>query len=438
MRLIEGTRALAGTVLLAVSSPAAVSAGPAPLLRDFMGINGHTIQFRPELYSKICRLARDYHGFDWDVGDDTAYKLDFPFARNRVNWNDVYGSWKKHGFETDVCVMFKSTKPETWVDLPRDAGRYGEEFARFFGPTRGNGFVSSVEIGNEPGNYDDETYRALLENMARGLRAGDPAITILPCNLTTGESGEYAKSVKCIEGLEKLYDALNIHVYAFEEAWPVWRRVRPEEPSIKFLKEVRDLQAWRDANAPGKPVWITEFGWDACTKRPPPGGDMAKFEDVSDEDQARYLVRAFLVFARMGIERAYIFFFNDADEPSLFACSGVTRNYEPKPGFHSVAFLYRELGAYRFSRVVEESIGGAYVYEFRSGEDPNDLVWAAWAPSAAEAAAMTIPRPAGAKIVRAERLPLSEAPAENVQVRKSGETLQLKLDGTPVLIHLKN
>ncbi len=434
------TKGLALAAACAAALPGCATAGsadalPRPILRDFMGICGHTIQFRPELYSKICRLARDYHGFDWDVGEQTDYKLDFPFARNRVNWKEVYGSWKRGGFETNVSVMFKSTKPDSWVDLPRDARRYGEKFARFFGPTHGNGLVSAVEVGNEPGNYNDEAYRRLFENVARGLRKGDPAITILPCNMSTDQSDDYKKNLGCIQGLEDLYDALNIHVYAFAEVWPVWRRVHPEDPSITFLREVRDLLAWRDEHAPGKPVWITEFGWDACTKEPPADGEWAKFKDVSDEDQARYLVRAFMIFARMGVDRAYIFFFNDSDEGTLFACSGITRNYEPKPSFHALAYLYRTLGDYRFVRAVKEDFEDAYVYEFQRGDDPRDLVWVAWAPTAKRDKTMRIPRPDG-KVVRAERIPLDDGPASPVRASKSGDSLKLKLGGMPVLLWL--
>jgi hypothetical protein len=34
---------------------------PRPLMRDFIGINGHTVQFKPALYQPVCRLVRDYH-----------------------------------------------------------------------------------------------------------------------------------------------------------------------------------------------------------------------------------------------------------------------------------------------------------------------------------------------------------------------------------------
>jgi hypothetical protein len=79
-----------------------------------------------------------------------------------------------------------------------------------------------------------------------------------------------------------------------------------------------------------KEVWVTEFGWDASTKTPAKTGDFAKWDgNVSDEKQAQYLVRAFLVFAAMDVNRAYLYFFNDADEPSFHASSGITRNFQP-------------------------------------------------------------------------------------------------------------
>ncbi len=52
----------------------------------------HTIQFKTELYKEVCQVVRDYHPMDWTLVCDTDYKLDFPFARNRVSGEQVYGS----------------------------------------------------------------------------------------------------------------------------------------------------------------------------------------------------------------------------------------------------------------------------------------------------------------------------------------------------------
>jgi len=76
---------------LATPLNAAESVATKPAFRDFMGICGHTVQFKPELYCKVCRLVRDYHPVHWDLGDDTGYTTTFPFARNKVNWEHVYG-----------------------------------------------------------------------------------------------------------------------------------------------------------------------------------------------------------------------------------------------------------------------------------------------------------------------------------------------------------
>ena len=113
-------RALALALLLI---PAVLPEDPPahPLMGEFMGINGHTIQFKPELYSKVCRKARDYHPIEWDLGKDSDFKTTFPEARNRVNWNDVYGSWKKEGFETDLCVMLNGIPARIEASMATEA-----------------------------------------------------------------------------------------------------------------------------------------------------------------------------------------------------------------------------------------------------------------------------------------------------------------------------
>jgi len=409
-----------------------------PAMGDFMGVNGHTIQFKPELYSKVCRKARDYHPIEWDLGKDSDFALRFPEARNRVNWDTVYGSWKKHGFESDVSVMFHGFPPETWKDLVKDPYAYGLAFARMFGPSSEKKLVASVEIGNEPGNYPDEKYRTLFENMAKGLREGDPKLKILTCNITTGKSGGYEKSVTCVQGLEPLYDVLNIHTYAMVNGWPEWKRSFPEDPAIPFLKGIEDLIAWRNQNAKGKEIWVTEFGWDASTKPNPTTGDAAKWKgNVTDAQQARYIVRSFLVFSTMDVARAYLYFFNDSDEPSFHAASGITRNFQPKPSFHAMAHLYRSLNEYRFSRVVTKKAGELYAFEYVHAAQPKKKVLVAWSPTGSERAA-TVELPLGrAKLVRAERMPLTAGDVPAVEVPVKGGSASVALEESPLFLWLE-
>ncbi|MCW8133823.1 MAG: hypothetical protein KIS92_25980, partial [Planctomycetota bacterium] len=330
MRTTLLTVAAVVSASLAAGEAVPVSKQPKPALKDFLGLCTHTIQFKPKLYQPICRLARDYHSFEWDTGKDTDFKLNFPEARNRVNWNSVYGSWQEAGFETVCSIMFNNTKQDAWKDFEKDPYNYGKAFAKFFGPSSEKKLVAAVEIGNEPGHYDDEHYRKLFENMAKGFREGDPKITILTCNAKAEKSGAYHKNIDCVKGLNHLYDAINTHVYAQAEGWPTWRRSYPEDPKIRYLKELDELAAWRDQNAPDKPIWITEFGWDCSTQKPDPNTEFKKWVGVTDTQQAQYLVRSTMVFMGMPIGRAYIYWFNDEDKASVHAAAGLTRHWKPK------------------------------------------------------------------------------------------------------------
>lgn len=412
---------------------------PKPLFRDFMGLNVHTVLFKPDLYKPVCRLVRDYHGFDWDIGNETNYAPRFPLSRNMVNWEELYGGWKKAGYGIDVSLMFTQTPADKWKDLPRDAFAYGVSFARFFGPSGTQNLVESIEIGNEPGHYSDAVYHSLFENMARGLRQGDPKLKVVTCATVTGPSEKYAKSLSCVKGLESLYDVINLHTYAFAEQYPTWRRSYPEDPTIKYLTPIKETIAWRNANAPGKEIWVTEFGWDATTKPAPPTGDFSKWQSSTETQQAQYLVRSFLVFSAMDVDRAYIYFFNDKDEPQLHGSSGLTRDYKPKPAFYAVSYLYHTLGDYRFERVVKEEPGRLAVYEYRNGANRKERIWAVWSPTGSNKQSEVSLPSSGGTVYRAERMPLKEgaADAAHWDARQDG-TVRLTAAESPTFLWIRD
>jgi len=425
-----------------VSSPAQAQKGrdvpkTRPLLRDFIGLNTHTVQFRPELYKPVTRLLRDYHNLDWDTGNDTSSALKFPMSQNGVNWEELYGSWKTAGYKNNVCVQFGAIKPETWKNLPRDAYAYGLSFARFMGPS-GKNLAESAEIGNEPGDYPDAVYRTLFENMAKGMREGDPKLKVVTCATFAKPSGAYHKSLSVVKGLESLYDVINLHSYAQAEPYPTWRRSFPEDPKLDFLKDIRDVIYWRNANAPGKEVWLTEFGWDSTTKPNAKEGTFKDWVGVTDTQQAQYIVRSFLTFTAMDIDRAYLYWFNDADKPSVHAASGITRNYQPKPSFHAMAHLYRTLGCYRFKRAVVQKNGELYVYEYQKGSDPKGIVWAVWSPTGAGRKMMTALPPLPGKIAKAERMPFTAGTPSPLRWQAGkNNSVRLEVTESPAFLWLR-
>lgn len=354
---------VAALVLLAAKAP----------IRDFVGVNGHTVLFRPELYRPVARLVRDYHPMDWDLGSDTSSAPPFPKAANGVDWEQVYGSWKKAGFRTTVSVMFETFKPSAWKDRKRDAFAYGKAFAAAFGPS-GRNLVECVEIGNEPKDYSEAEYREVFEAMAKGIRAGDPKMKIGTCAIAIGTSDPYSKDVASLKGLEDLIDVYSIHVYAFAEMWPTYRRTGPEDPSSTYLQRVQEMADYRKKHDPQAELWITEFGWDGTDKKP--SGDHAKFQPNTPAEQARYLVRSILLLASMDVQRAYVYFFNDDDEASLHAASGLTTKFEPKPAYHALAQLQELLGAYRYERTISRD---PWILEFQHASDPDERIRAGWA-----------------------------------------------------------
>lgn len=408
-----------------------------PLLRDFIGVNGHTIQFKPELYKEVCSVVRDYHPLDWDTGPDSDYKLDFPFARNRVSWEQVYGSWRQQGFYTDVCVMFETLPAEKWKSLADDSLHYGRQFATSFGPSSKLALVDAVEIGNEPGKFTDEQYRTVFENMAKGFRQGDNKLKVATCNVNVGPSGDYHKSVECIRGLEDSYDILNIHTYALLEGWPTWKRSFPEDPVLpSFTQDVDRLIAWRNEYAPGKEVWLTEFGWDCSTGEPPATGDFSKWLDNTDTEQAQWLVRALLLFAKRDIQRAFIYFFNDDDTPQFHGASGLTRKFVPKPSFYAVSHLYKKLGNYRFSKVIRESTDSGFIYEFANESNPDVIVYVAWSPTGSQREFNAEIELEGRKVTSIERMPLTDDSAEQVAKTINGNKLNVQMGESPLYISL--
>ena len=406
---------------------AAVMAGEAPLFRDFVGLCGHTVAFKPALYQPVCGWVRDYHPAGWDLEKDTSVLPDWPFAKNRVSWEQVYRSWRKEGLKISVCLNIDELGP-VWKDPVKDAEAYGKGFAENFGPGGKWPFVEVVEIGNEPGLYEDAAFKTMFEALAKGIRAGDPKLKIATCNVEVGKSDRYWKGTDLFEHMGASYDVLRIHRYAIQDQWPTWRRTYPENPAVPYLSRIQELLDWRDGNAAGKPVWVSEFGWDASSQSPPKEGDDAKFIDSTDEEQAMYLVRSFFLFAGMGVEKAFVYFYNDEDKYSFHAASGLTRNFQPKPAYHAVAWMLRHLRDYRFSRMIRSSLTEGHVYEFTPEEAGKPIILAAW--RATGEGEVLLPHDTGV-IEKAERMPLA-AGVDPIVLEKAQRNIMV--GGRPVLL----
>ena len=137
------------------------------------------------------------------------------------------------------------------------------------------------------------------------------------------------------------------------------------------------------------------------------------------------------MLAALGVDRAYLYFFNDDDTPHLHGSSGLTRNFVPKPSFHAVAHLQQTLGNFRYSKTIREGADGS-VYEFTN--DAKERIWVVWKP-AAPSAKLMLPLD-GARIAKAVRTPLIAGDAERVEVAVFDGRAEIEAGETPLFLWL--
>ena len=117
---------------------------------------------------------------------------------------------------------------------------------------------------------------------------------------------------------------------------------------------------------------------------------------------------------------------DDACRPG--SSSGITRKFEPKFSYWAMKHLYGTLGEYRFSKAIRKA-AGVYVYEYVRGDNDKDRIWVIWSPTGSGREEITTIKFPG-EVVKAERMPLADGPAEQVDVNN------LKVTESPVYVWL--
>jgi hypothetical protein len=232
-------------------------------------------------------------------------------------------------------------------------GRYCGEVIKRYKPFG----VRNYEIWNEPNastfwkpQPNPEDYAGLLEAVYRSCKDADPGATLLGCS-TSGTDLNFIGRVLDAGG-GRFMDALSFHPYC-----------QPLAPEKKLLTDISKLKGL----APGKPLWITEFGYPAYTGA----------AGVDAETQANYLVRAFLL-ARTSpaVERTFWYDFqNDGEDhdEAEFNFGLVRMDGTPKLAFRACQTMTSLVG--NLPPAEFRIIGNTYILRFEEGKDRLIAVW---------------------------------------------------------------
>ena len=291
------------------------------------------------------------------------------------------------------CVRYAADtgQPDYWC-APTNMDAYASWAARVVERYDGDGYrdapgsprVAAWEIWNEPdmdGTWlpkaDPGAYALMLRKAYDAIKAADPTAIVLNGGVYVFDGvgqGAFMDRVVELAGWDS-FDALSIHPWLIDHA--------PDDPSLINPRERFDVtipgrinlaKGWVAARGGGKPIWITEVGWSTC------GGSCPAEFAKSEEQQADYMVRTFVLAAAAGVEHVSYFQFEDkfggAQQPWGPAAI-LYDTLNPKPAYLAYGAMVAQLQFARYQGTGPLHRPGVLAnYRFSLGERGSvDVLW---------------------------------------------------------------
>ena len=395
----------------------------------------------PEKFIAVSNNLRSYEPLDWDMVRP-QHIPDFSKmaagggtpAKKWLNWDREYQDWIKSGFNIDISLAFTQNNfPDTlWKDTYREAYAFGKAYAGHF--CTKTHLVKMIEIGNEPWNYNPGIYRKILAGMSAGLQSVSN-IPVLPCAVQAfdPENDDNNYISKYLDASAKNLDGLNTHLYSYvfqENGKRI--AVQPEDPR-SGVWAMANLVRFRNTNMPGKPIYVTEFGFDSSGG----GENCTHGECVSEKTQAIYGVRMAMILWRLGARQFYWYYFANVAYKSFLhnrsgLCSSYNTGFREKLSFKAFAFLQQQIGAFHFIKTIRED-NKVYAYLLKDYKTGNHII-IAWRPTASRHFEQQQEQfNVSGKVSKI----ISILTRQNVPFRETNQNLQVSLSGVPVLIYLE-
>ncbi|MFP4417589.1 MAG: hypothetical protein ACLFSB_09990 [Chitinispirillaceae bacterium] len=391
--------------------------------------------------SQPFRWVRNYHPWGWFEPQNDTYHWNFT-AEGGWKWFDnYYQKLNQDSINILICLMgppdWVTTEKYSFHDNGdgsagnhyREAAEYMAQLTARYGPSggladddletsdkiQGLDYARYFEDSNEPnqwweqaGTWHPQNYGVYLSAVhdgndvsidaslpIAGVKQGDAqALHVMGGFAGTGldpsESfnGSYLDTAIASAGkpVGQVLDVINYHQYwnttdSIDWPWTGAAGVSPENGIYeRGDSSLFDILRWRDQNAPGIPVWLTEFGWDTYTA----GGTDHSYQYAPELQQANYIMRSFALLRKEGIDKAFVYFDQDPNSTGTtqYSSSGLVKDvdhdYERKTSFFYVTTMRRAIGDYHFSGADVHAEGDPQMYVYRYTRTPDDIVLMVW------------------------------------------------------------
>ena len=306
----------------AAAAPAA--AAPAKSFPAAPGTFGYGVQIDPYGDRTGAIAMTKAMGFNW-IKFQLPWK-DFEGAQGARNFpDDVISQLNANG----IKVLLSVVKAPNWArpgnsDFSVEGPPANPQtYADFVGALAAHykGQVQAIEVWNEQNLWyewgheplDPNRYVDLLCKAYSAIKNADPSITVVSGALTPTGLNDGSTAIDDLTYLQRMYaagakrcfDAVGAHPSGYNNPPDAkFGYSDPAEPSFKnhpsfFFRDT--MERYRGVMAAngdsGKRVWPTEFGW-ASTPNPVGGYEYAR--DVSQDEQAQYIVRAYQMMKAWG------------------------------------------------------------------------------------------------------------------------------------------
>lgn len=303
------------------------------------------------------------------------------------------------------------------------------------GDAPGSPRIAAWEIWNEPdqdGTWlpqaDPTAYATLLRLAYAAIKEADPSALVLSGGVmhfdSIGVDGFMDNVVAA--GAWDSFDVLSLHPWLIDHAPDAPTLINPRERfDVTIPGRLAYAQNWVASRGGGKPIWITEVGWSTC-------GDRCEAHFAkSEEQQATYMVRTFVLAAANGVQHVSYFQLEDkfsGEQIPWSQAAILNDDLSPKLAYHALKTAVDQLQFARYSSTGPLHTPGTLAHHRFSLSDGGtvDVLWSLGAPQVrdvplnAERQAMRIerdgaatPLPAGSS---SATLTIGEAPVYVRQV----------------------